>query len=251
MVDALNALFNRLHVAFNNIRRFTADAAHELRTPLAALKTHAQVAYRATDDESRNEALQQVIEGVDRATHLVEQLPTLARLDPESDLVKQESTDLCMLTEEKLPDIAPMALEKHIDLSFYPCRQGIVIGRHAMLGILVRSLVENAIRYTPEGGKVEVCINRIHDKVIFNVEDSGPGILPEEQKLVFKRFYRHLGNSAAGTGLGLSIVKRVAEIHHAEIVLGESEYHGLKVEIGFRGASGMSNKTLERKAASF
>lgn len=251
LVDALNELFHRLQVAFNNIRRFTADAAHELRTPLAALKTHAQVAYRATDDESRNEALQQVIEGVDRATHLVEQLLTLARLDPESDLVKQERTDLCMLTEEKLADIAPLALEKHIDLSFYPCPQGMVLGQQSMLSILVRNLVENAIRYTPEGGRIEVNIKRIHDKVVFSVADSGPGIPPEERKLVFKRFYRHLGNNVTGTGLGLSIVKRIAEILHADITLGESEYHGLQVEIGLQGTSSVSNKSPQRKAASF
>jgi two-component system sensor histidine kinase QseC len=231
LVDALNELFDRLQVAFDNIRRFTADAAHELRTPLAALKTNAQVAYRADDEPTRKEALAQVMEGVDRSTRLVEQLLTLARLDPDASTVLRERTDLCNLCEDTLAGIAPEALRKNIDLTLHPCQDKNVIGSSGMLGILLRNLVENAIRYTPDGGKVEVGITSLGNETVLTVADSGPGIPQAERKQVFKRFYRRVGSTVPGTGLGLSIVHRIAEIHKARIELGESIYDGLKVEV--------------------
>ncbi|HHH36180.1 MAG TPA: two-component sensor histidine kinase [Gammaproteobacteria bacterium] len=234
LVNALNALFLRLQQAFENERRFTADAAHELRTPLAALKTQAQVALRAGDDAARSEALRQVIAGVDRATHMVQQLLTLARLDPRQGVAVDRQADLREVVTGVLTELAPAALAKDIDLSLEVDEQACAVsGDSDMLAILVRNLVDNAIKYTPAGGVVEVRLERQAQGMVLRVSDSGPGIPGERRTQVFDRFYRVLGTETAGTGLGLSIVKRVAELHQAEIRLGDSPRGGLEVSVRF------------------
>jgi two-component system sensor histidine kinase QseC len=232
LVDALNALFQRLQQAFETERRFTSDAAHELRTPLAALKTQAQVALRATADDERRRALTQVITGVDRATHLAQQLLTLARIDPTL-WVGREQVDLPALASEVMAEIAPVALGRDIDLSLEAGSTASFQGDRAMLGIMLRNLVDNAIKYTPDGGKVEVRIEQDGPRIILCVDDSGPGIPPEERACVFERFYRQVGTSVPGSGLGLSIVRRIADLHHAEVRLADAPLGGLRIEMVF------------------
>jgi two-component system sensor histidine kinase QseC len=234
LIDALNALFQRLQQAFETERRFTADAAHELRTPLAALKTQAQVALRATADAERRQALTQVINGVDRATHLAQQLLTLARIDPTL-WVGRDQVDLPALASEVLAEIAPAALAHDIDLGLEARATAVLRGDSAMLGILLRNLVDNAIKFTPAGGKVEVRVGRDGRRIVLSVDDSGPGIPPQERTRVFERFYRQIGALAPGSGLGLSIVKRIADLHHAAVRLGDSPLGGLRVEVIFDG----------------
>lgn len=238
LVDALNDLFVRLKVALDNILHFTADAAHELRTPLAALKTHAQIAARATDDATRQEALRELLLGVDRATSLVDQLLTLARLDPEATRVLDETTDLHSVAQTVISELSYEAKKKNIDVSLAAQVRGVVIGKTPMLSILLRNLVENAIRYAPAAGAVEVEILRKDDDIVLRVGDSGPGIPPQEREKVFKRFFRVLGTDAPGSGLGLAIVQRIAEIHDAKIGLGSSRLGGLQFDIRLRGAPG-------------
>lgn len=238
LVDALNDLFARLQTALDDILHFTADAAHELRTPLAALKTHAQVALRANDEPTRNEALRELINGVDRATSLVEQLLTLARLDPEAVHVSDEIADLHEVAQNVLSELATDAVKKEIDISLDARCRGVVAGKQVMLTILVRNLIENAIRYTPRSGHVEVSIFQDQEDIVLRVSDSGEGIPVEEREKIFKRFYRVLDNGAPGSGLGLSIVQRIAEIHRARIVLGVSKFGGLKFDIHLQAASG-------------
>lgn len=236
MIRSINELFNRLQIAFANITLFTANAAHELRTPLAALKVHAQNAKRAQCSNTRDEALDEIIDGVDKATALVEQLLTLSRLDPETHINEGETADLHKLVEEQLALLAPQALKKDIELSLYSdldAQSSLIQGRDPLLKILVRNLVENAIRYTPLLGKVDVSLSQANDKVLFRVSDSGPGIEPQERDQVYKRFYRIKGSTEDGTGLGLSMVKRIIEIHHIDIDLSESCYHGLQVDVLF------------------
>lgn len=235
LTEALNALFVRLQQAFEHERQFTADAAHELRTPLAALKIQAQVAQRADDDITRQHALNQLILGADRATHLVAQLLTLARLDPDQGLVKREPVDLQALAVSVLGQLAPEAIAKDIDLSLTPAAPINVMGNSGALGILLRNLVDNAIRYTPDGGNITVEITQQDSHTLLRVTDSGPGIPEAERQQVFKRFYRGLGTQATGSGLGLSIAQRIAELHGTVIAFDTLEQGGgLCVTVSFQ-----------------
>ena len=249
LVDALNDLFARLKAALDDILHFTADAAHELRTPLAALKTHAQVALRAQDEPTRTEALRELIHGVDRATSLVEQLLTLARLDPEATYLSDETADLQEVAQFVLGELATDAVKKEIDISLDARCRGIVTGKHVMLTILMRNLIENAIRYTPRNGQIEVSIFEDEQDIVLRVSDSGAGIPAEEREKIFKRFYRVLGSGAPGSGLGLSIVQRIAEIHRARIVLGESKFGGLKFDLRLRAAPGAAQMIDKTRVA--
>ena len=237
MVDALNALLGRVNVAYDNIRLFTANAAHELRTPLAALKVQNQVALRSREDKERLEAMRRVEHGVNRATALVEQLLTLTRLDPDSTTDEKERVQLHGVAEEIIAELAPAAIKKDIDVSLSDEDCCEVLGNPEMLGILIRNLVENAIRYTPPKGKVQVSLVRVENTVRLRVGDSGPGIPVEEHDKVFERFYRsseHTGeNKEIGTGLGLAIVERICELQNARIELGDSSMKGLQVDVFF------------------
>lgn len=235
LLHALNTLLGRLDVALESERRFTADAAHELRTPLAALKIQAQVARRAVNHEQRGAALDNLILGVDRATHLIEQLLTLARLEPTGgNSVLKSGCNLAVIARQTLADLAPAALEKEIELELSCPDKAMVTGNADMLGILLRNLVDNAIRYTPQHGRVDVSLMMVQGQVRLEVTDSGPGIPEQERQRVFDRFYRILGNDAAGSGLGLSIVKRIADFHSASLSLADGENGaGLRVRVDF------------------
>ncbi|MHB8536248.1 MAG: ATP-binding protein [Sulfuricaulis sp.] len=233
-VDELNMLLGRLREAFEKERQFTANAAHEIRTPLASLKTHAQVALRSKNEDQREERLQQIIRGVDRVTHLVEQLLTLARLDYEAQEQKFERVDLTSLTRQTLAEIAPMAVARNIDLSLAESGQAEVTGNPVGLAVLVRNLVDNAIRYTPPTGAVEVEVLRERKDVALLVTDNGPGIPPAERQQVFNRFYRGGSTDTLGCGLGLSIVARIVRLHGAEILLKDAPTgSGLQVRVSF------------------
>ncbi|WP_455219806.1 ATP-binding protein [Kaarinaea lacus] len=214
LVNGLNRLFDRLKNALETERRFTDDAAHELRTPLAALKTQAQVSLRATDDAERQQALRQVVNSVDRATHLVEQMLTLSRLDPSATLLVREKINLHELSADVVAQLVPIALQKGIEIEIIGSEDAIVFVEPVSVSILIRNLVDNAIRYTPTHGEVVLNIEQQPDhQVILSVADSGPGIDAELQGRVFDRFYRVTGNSSPGCGLGLSIVRRVADLN--------------------------------------
>ncbi|HEY5603021.1 MAG TPA: ATP-binding protein [Gammaproteobacteria bacterium] len=233
MVNALNSLFKRLQNAFDEIALFTSNAAHELRTPLAAQKVHAQVAMQAKDEKVRNEALKEVVDSIDRSTHMVAQLLTLSRLDPEGSVGSSASANLCQIAEEQLSGIGITALAKNIDLSLEAPHGCQIQGEPVMVGIMIRNLVENAIRYTPGGGTVTVSITKVDGHWHVIVEDSGPGIPEEEYEKVFKRFYRVAEGNHEGTGLGLALVQRIIEIHRAAIQFSKSRYGGLKVDVRF------------------
>lgn len=233
MISALNDLFGRLQKAIENITLFTANAAHELRTPLAVQKIHAQVALQSTTEEGRNEALNEIVHSVEHATTLVDQLLTLSRLDPHGELSKEDYVNICDVTESVLADLAPTSIAKDIDLGLDAPDDCIIRGRVGLINILVRNLVENAIRHTPNGGKIDVSVYASGGYTTLTISDNGPGIPAEEREYVFERFYRSQDNEQIGTGLGLSMVKRIIDIHNAEIHLGDSELGGLKVEVRF------------------
>jgi two-component system sensor histidine kinase QseC len=234
-VKALNDLFLRLKEAFEVEKRFTADAAHELRTPLAALKIQAQVALRSKDDEEQSSALKNVLHGVDRATRLVEQMLSLARVDPDTAAISYRQVDLRSLTVSVMVDLEPLAQAKKIELTlekgFAHGDTCSVLGDEAQLSLLLRNLLDNAIRYTPDGGSVSVDILDI-DAVTLVVKDTGPGILESERKNVTQRFYRVSGSGEEGSGLGLSIVHRIAELHGARLEFGDNDAgNGLLVRV--------------------
>lgn len=221
LVRSLNSLFERVGRLVENERRFTADAAHELRTPLAALKTQAQVARGATDEAVRTHALDSVIAGCDRAARLVEQLLTLARLDPQEAGRAAEPCDLAGLARQVVADLAPAALARDIEIELAASGPVKVRGYPDLLSVLMRNLVDNAVRYSPDGSAVRMEIARRGDAAQIAVEDEGPGVPPEARTKLGQRFYRVLGSGQAGSGLGLSIVGRIAEIHGGRLSFAE------------------------------
>lgn len=221
VIDELNKLFFRLKEGFEREKRFAADAAHELRTPLAALKTQAQVALHTNNIEEKNLALQKLIASVNRSTHIVQQLLTMSRLVPEAAHIDgKDEVNLSRLTREILAMLAPAAVEKQIDLEFENEAENLTIyGNLTALGILIRNLVDNSIRYCSENGRIVVRLSKQKNEVMLEVRDNGPGIPAELRARVFERFFRVLGNKSPGSGLGLAIVQQICELHNGRVVL--------------------------------
>lgn len=231
VIDELNRLFVRLHDAFDREKRFAADAAHELRTPLAALNAQTQVALRAQTEEERTQSLHKVLAGVERSAHVVSQLLTLSRMLPEATINDPEVLPLNKLAAEVIADLVPQALERDINIELIapdtPCE---IIGNKTSISILLRNLIDNAIRYIQEGGLIEVIVQCNQEHTILRVIDNGPGIPDELRERVFERFYRIIGNKSPGSGLGLGIVQRIVELHQAEIEL-QTPKHGSGLEV--------------------
>lgn len=232
LIDNLNRLFTRVARLIEHERRFTADAAHELRTPLAALMTQAQVARGAAGDTERDHALDNVIAGCARAARLVDQMLTLARLEPEDALGQSEILDLHSLAQSVIAEIAPATLRRGIDIGLAESGDVAVSGNGDLIRIALRNLVDNAARYSPDGAHVQVSVARDSDMALVRVTDQGPGLSPEDRIKVGQRFYRVLGNSASGSGLGLSITRRIAELHGGRLVLdNNADGRGLTAEL--------------------
>ncbi len=233
---SLNTLLSRLKKALSNERGFTSDAAHELRTPLAGIKAQAQVALRASDEKEKDAAIRHIIIGIDNTAHLVRQMLMLARLDPDIPKRRFEQQDLTRILTEVAADVASLAMEKNVDLEVRQVTGDIQIeGQAEALSVLVRNLLDNAVRYTPAGGWVKAGITRVPEGVVLKIMDSGPGIAEEDKDRVFDRFYRGLGTGQTGSGLGLSIVQRVVDLHDAKIEFqtGKGKGKGVTVVVTF------------------
>jgi two-component system sensor histidine kinase QseC len=234
LVASLNRLFGRVAASIENERRFTADAAHELRTPLAALRAQAQVARGALDDAQRRHALDNVIAGCDRASHLIEQLLTLARLEPESFAAQREACELHEITRLAIAEAVPAALAKSIEIDLASGPPVTVPGDARLLAILLRNLLDNAVRYSPPDTAVHVRVESGDNRASITVADEGPGVSAEERSRLGRRFHRPPGTQATGTGLGLSIVERIAQLHGAAIGFAETAPgRGLSVTVTF------------------
>ncbi|MEO8676974.1 MAG: ATP-binding protein [Casimicrobiaceae bacterium] len=230
LAEALNGLLSRLDRALGAQRAFIADAAHELRTPLTAVHLQAQLAERAATDDDRRAALISLKAGLARATHLVEQLLTLAREEPGVAQRGFASVNLTELARNVVADQAPIAAARGVDLGITGAASdklgtalAAVDGDANALRVLLSNVVDNAVRYTPAGGRVDVMVENEPADVVVAVRDSGPGIPVSERERVFDRFYRAAAPGAgdiSGSGLGLAIVKRIAERHDADITLG-------------------------------
>ena len=243
LLEALNALFARIAALLESERRFTADAAHELRTPIAAIRTQAQVALGESDDAQRRHALQATLQGCDRAARLVDQLLTLARLESgqQSGQAALAPVDLRALAQRVLAELVPQALARgqqltlEVDASAAPLR---VAGNETLLAVLLRNLVDNALRYSPANAQIEVRLARDGERVRLQVADSGPGLADEHLQRLGERFFRVLDaqQSAAqsGSGLGWSIVRRIAAAHGASVQLGRSAaLGGMEARVDF------------------
>lgn len=233
LVDGINHLLARVRTSLEHERRFNADAAHELRTPIAGVRVQAQVARDAVDPAQRERALAQVVDGCDRASRLVGQMLTLARLDPLQVVPAERRCDLADVGREAVAQRAQQAVEREIDLGFEDtAERSSVRGEAPLLAILVGNLLDNALRYTPPGGRVVVAVRDAADGAVrLEVADTGPGIAPDARARLGERFFRPLGNDVPGSGLGLSIVRRVAELHAATLAFDDRPGGGLVVRV--------------------
>ena len=219
LVQALNDLLARLARALESQKAFVADAAHELRTPLAAVQLQIQLAERAKTDQDRQAAFVQLKQGQSRAAHLVQQLLTLARQEPGVAAQPLSAVDLAQVARLVVSEHAPLAAERNIDLGISHEDKAGVSADFEALRVMLGNLVDNAIRYTPSGGTVDVALRLCDGTAVLEVADTGPGIPEKERERVFDRFYRREATHIAGSGLGLAIVKNIADRHHAGIVL--------------------------------
>jgi two-component system sensor histidine kinase QseC len=235
LIDQLNALLRRIGESLSRERRFTADAAHELRTPIAAIKAQAQVARTAVDDEGRAHALDNVIRATDRAARLVEQMLTLARLEGES-RSELASVGLLEVAREVVAELAPALIDRGINIELYGDETAAVPAVPGLLHVMVRNLIDNAARHGGGLGPVSVAVRRDADAVELTVCDNGSGIPSGERERVFDRFHRLAEAGEGGSGLGLSIVRRIAQLHGASVELRDGpQGRGLLVCVRFPG----------------
>jgi len=233
LVLELNRLLIRLHSAFQAQRAFIADAAHELRSPLTAVRLDLQLLDRAPDEAARLEARANLGAAVERAIHLVEQLLTLARNEPRDERGELSPVLLETAASEGIADTHAPALARGIDLGLDAEPDVRVMGDRDALRTLVRNLVDNAVRYTPAGGRVQVQTAKTPQGALLEVTDSGPGIPAADRERVFDRFYRRVSAPEGGSGLGLAIVKAIADRHGARVSLADAPGGGLRVTVDF------------------
>jgi signal transduction histidine kinase len=232
LIREINALFRRFAHALETERRFTSAAAHELRTPLAAVKVHAQVAQLTRTTAERKQALDHLVLSIDRASHMVDQLLTLSRLDGMLALRTGPSPlRLDVVASHVIDEVHPLLDRRaqRIDAELSPCE---IDGMEFGVASLLRNLIDNAMRYGPAGREIRVIVRAQNGHGLAIVEDAGPGIPAEERERVFERFYR-LYSDTDGCGIGLSIVRTVAQVHHARIDLDRSDLGGLRVSVAF------------------
>lgn len=230
LLHAMNDLLVKEKAAVDERRHFLANAAHQLKTPLAGLKIQAEAALREKDLDSVQHALQQISAGSDNLGRLANQLLSLARAEPESNHALAFSPlDLVELMNEVTAEWVPKALEKNIDLGVNCALQKLEIsGNNVLLQELLNNLIDNAIRYSPAYAKVTVSLKQNDHDAVLSVQDNGLGIALHEQHKVFERFYRVLGTAASGCGLGLAIVREIAHQHQARVELGYADVAQLK-----------------------
>jgi two-component system sensor histidine kinase TctE len=221
LVRSLNDMLERLSQSIEMQKRFIADAAHQMKTPLAGMRMQSELALRETNHEEIHKSLEQLSKSSETATRLVNQLLALARAENETpDSKPSVLLELSELARSVVHDWVQQSFVHRIDLGFeQPGHPIMVIGNPVMLRELLSNLIDNALRYTPAGGSVTVRVraNMMENEAILEVEDTGPGIPPAERSHVFERFYRILGSNVEGSGLGLSIVREIAQQHGATV----------------------------------
>ena len=224
LVEALNSALQRVEAQVAAQRRFVANAAHQIRTPLALLKTQSLVGRQARSKDEKNEALSAIGKNVDGLSRLATQLLTLARSEQGSALLRKDKVDINAIVRGAVETMLPVSFDRNIDLGFEGGEAPIMIfGHSGLLHEAVVNLIDNALRYTPQGGAVTARIREVGELVVIVVEDSGPGIAPQDREGVFERFQRGAGQVGEGSGLGLAIVKEIASAHLGTVELSERD----------------------------
>ena len=246
LVSSINDLLSRLKVLLTTQKRFLADAAHQLKTPLAGLRMQADLAQRETNADELKRSLKHIGQSSIRATHTVNQLLALARAETTGRALAKQSLDLVDIASEVIADSVPRALEKQLDLGYDGPQAGSgvtqLMGNATLLKELIRNLLDNAIAYTPEKGRITLRLlaDRFSGVLLLLVEDSGPGIPETERELVFEPFYRALGTNVDGSGLGLAIVLEIATQHGASVSI-EDAQPGTRIAVRFAGLNAVTD----------
>lgn len=236
LLDAFNDLLTKVKHNISQQQRFISDASHQLKTPLAGLKTQAELAIREKDPEKIKHALSQINQASTNLSHLVTQLLSLSKAEPDGTVfLTLGKIDIVLLAQELTGENVNLAIKKEIDLEFSSnTKSALVSGNAILIKELMQNLIDNAIRYTPKGGKVVIGVQSEEHRIDFYVQDNGIGIAPKHQAQIFERFYRVLGTSEEGCGLGLTIVKEIAERHHATInLISAGENQGARFSVSF------------------
>lgn len=230
LVAALNGLFHRMAQLVQRERRFTSDAAHELRSPLAALRVQSEVIQLADDDEAmRKRALQQLDSGIQRATRLVDQLLTLSRVEADDLRSEFQPVPLAPLLQKLLIEHFPQAEAQQMDLQLHAQAEPVMNGHPLLLNLLMRNLLDNALRYAPPGSQIQFTLNAR----TITIEDNGSGVSDEQLARLGERFWRPPGQTQTGSGLGISIVKNIAQLHGIRIAFSHVQPQGLRVTLSW------------------
>jgi len=219
IVRALNELLTRLDEAMELQRQFTADAAHELRTPLAAVKIQADLLNRAQSPADRNDAIKKLSEGIERSINMASQLLSASLASTVKSTLDFKTLSLDLIVESCISTFAPIAAQKHANITFAPRERCTISADEEGIRVLVNNLLDNAIRHTPGGGNINVSLCMQDKKPVLKIADTGPGIAEAEKSKIFQRFYRVPGTSFSGAGLGLAIVKDIANNHGAVVTV--------------------------------
>ncbi len=236
ITQSLNKLVDKVNNALEREKQLTSDAAHELRTPLAGIKLHSELALQSSILSEKDESIRHIVKGIDRSAHIVSQLLSLSRLEPTFNSSANKNIDFSKMLLEEVQMVLPLVKEKHIDLKVDAPDAISIMGDCEPLRLLMSNILMNAVRYTPENGRIRVQLNKTKSNIIWVVEDSGIGIIDAEKKRVFERFYRvKENNTEEGCGIGLAIVKRVVDAIDANIELTDSSFKsGLRVQVEFK-----------------
>lgn len=235
VLHALNHLLDRLNDGLERERQFLADAAHELRTPLSVLKLQLQLASDATTFEQKQQGIEDALVGVNRSTHTVEQLLTLARLEANKQALQRDAIDLVSLVQEVTAALYPLAQpkEQNLELDYQQDAMTLKANR-VLMNVLVRNLIENAIKYSPSNSIIHINIEQQAQHLCLTICDQGQGVPEEDLPQLTQRFYRHEQNSdTRGTGLGLSIVQKIIDLHDGKITFQNRPTGGLSVNVYF------------------
>lgn len=232
VVEQINSLIEKFHQILEREKRFSGDAAHELKTPVAGIKTLVEIALESDDIDEIKQKLERVKSSANRYSHIIDQLLTFNRIQPNEQIVFAKKLMINKVLETFIADNAIKAIEKDIEISFFPCEQKLwCYSNDYLLGILFKNLISNAIKYTQNGGHVEVYSYQENEEIVVEIKDNGIGVPPENIDRIFDRFYRETGTGEEGSGLGLAIVTEIVRLHNGKIFAKNNPDKGITVTV--------------------